>query len=168
MWRKRREQRFLEARFFRDSWNPDHVAFDEYRGLGIFASTMTVKPEIAFQKYAGFLRADKIKHLQQKFPRSNYQSTSEWAEAVINEIETVLIPATPGFEPEPGKKVDLQEHNREMKAKFQTVDVMVDSITLFERDLDVRDRLDGMIFRLVKYLIQLKSMQQMLRQISAE
>jgi hypothetical protein len=170
MWRKRREQRFIEAKFYRDSWNPGHVAFDENNGLQAFATTMLIKPEIAFEKYATwFLRPDKIRHLKQKFPRSNYQSSSEWAEAVINEIETVLMPATPSFEPpDPGKKVDLQEPSREMAAKFQMVDVMFHSIPLFERDLDVRDRLDGMIFRQVKYLVQLKSMQQTLRQISAK
>ena len=169
MWRKRREQKFLQAKFFADSWNADHVAFDENQGLGFFATTMRFKPEIAFEKYATwFLRPKKIQHLKQKFPRWNYQSTSEWAEAVINEIETVLVPATPSLEPPgPWEKVDIvQEHRREMNSKFRMVEVMLDSIPLFERDLDLRDRLDGMIFRQVKYLIQLKSMQQMLQQTS--
>jgi hypothetical protein len=38
------------------------------------------------------LRADKINYLKQKFPRSDFESTSEWAQAVIDEINSVLIP----------------------------------------------------------------------------
>jgi len=55
---------------------------------------MEQKPETAFDEYANrCLRPDKVKHLQKQFPRSNFKSSSEWAKAVINEINSVLLPA---------------------------------------------------------------------------
>jgi hypothetical protein len=164
MWRKLRAQKFVRTKLEIDTWDPSKVAFDENSGLSDFAARMIAEPETAFEKYASKrLRPDKIKHLKQKFPRSKYQSTSEWAEAVINEIETVLLPATPSLEPpQPGEKVDLlNEVFRKIAAKFQMFSVMIESMPLFERDLDLRGRLDGMIHRQVKYLFQLKAMQQM-------
>ena len=60
-----------------------------------FVGHMTAEPEDAFEKYAAHcLRPDKIYYLRQKFPLSDFKSTSEWAQAVINEINLVLLPAT--------------------------------------------------------------------------
>src|SRR6516162_9407586 len=66
----------------------------------IFAYRLSTKPETFFQQHAStLLRADKIKHLKERFPRSNYKSTSDWVEAIRTEIFSVLIPAVSEFDP---------------------------------------------------------------------
>jgi hypothetical protein len=94
VWRKRRAQTFLRAKLITGTCDPHSSTFDERRGLNVFIDCMRSEPETAFERYASIdLRANTISHLKQKFPRSNYQSTSEWAEAVITEIKSVLLPA---------------------------------------------------------------------------
>jgi hypothetical protein len=94
MWRKRRAQRMLRAKLVLSTWDPHSPTFDECYGLDLFISCMRSEPEAAFERHASkVLRPDAISHLKQTFPRSNYQSTSEWAQAVIMEIKSVLLPA---------------------------------------------------------------------------
>jgi hypothetical protein len=96
MWRKRRAQKFLQSDSFANAIDPGHPAFDEAFGFVRFMFVIRFEPETAFEKHArSCLRTDKINYLKQRFPRSNYQSTSEWAEAIIKEIKSVLLPATP-------------------------------------------------------------------------
>jgi hypothetical protein len=96
MWRKRRAQKMLRAKLSMNTWQPDSRIFDERRGLNLFIYCLRSEPETAFERPASvLLSADNISRLTRKFPRSNYQSTSEWAEAVIGEIKSVLLPAAP-------------------------------------------------------------------------
>ena len=107
MWRKRRSQKFLRAKLVANTFDPNHPAFDERRGLLILCDRMHREPETALEKATLYLHPDTIAYLKQKFPRANYQSTSEWAAAVLNEIQTVLLPAIPSLEPpNPGEKAD--------------------------------------------------------------
>jgi hypothetical protein len=122
-----------------------------------------------FERHASaFLRPDAIRHLKQEFPRSNYPSTSEWAEAVIMEIKSVLLPAAPPSmeATEPGEG-DLPEPLRQMPGEFQVIASITHARKDFEADLNLHERLDAMIHRQVKHLIQLKAMKQMLHQTSA-
>jgi hypothetical protein len=52
-------------------------------------------------------------------------------------------------------------------AADQTATVLAHAKELFEEELNLRERLDGMIDRKVKQLMQVKAMKQMLRQTSA-
>jgi hypothetical protein len=104
MWRKRRAQRFIQAKLKRDTFYAGSPAFDETRGLALFAHFVDLAPEVALESCGNLLLSpDRLSHLKQKFPRSNYQSTKDWAEAIQREIQSVLHPAAA---PEPGKKVD--------------------------------------------------------------
>jgi hypothetical protein len=164
MWRKRRAQKMLRAKLIASTYDPGSPAFDERRGLNFFISCLRSEPETAFERPASvLLRADSISHLTRKFPRSNYQSTSEWAEAVIAEIKSVLLPAAcPSLEPaEPGEG-DLPEPLRTM-----VVGASILRKKELEDELNLRERLEAMIDRKVKHLIQLKAMKQMLRQTAA-
>ena len=97
-WRKLRSRRFAEAKAISNSFRPDHPAFDETRGLIAFGYQLCREPETAFAQYASnFLRADKIRYLNQKFPRQNFASIEEWTIAVVEEVKSVLLPAAPGF-----------------------------------------------------------------------
>ena len=96
MWRKRRAQKILCAKLISSTYDRGSPAFDERRGLNLFIYCLRSEPETAFERTASvLLSADSISHLTRRFPRSNCQSTSEWAEAVIAEIKLVLLPAAP-------------------------------------------------------------------------
>jgi hypothetical protein len=165
MWRKRRAQKMLRARLIASTYDPGSPAFDERRGLDCFIYCLRSEPETAFERPASvLLSADNISHLTRKFPRSNYQSTSEWAEAVIAEIKSVLLPAAlPSLEAAELGEGDLPERLRTMVlgASF------LREKELFEDELNLRERLEAMIHRQVKHLAQLKAMKEMLRQTSA-
>jgi hypothetical protein len=85
--------------------------------------------------------------LRQKFPQANFQSVSEWVCAIRNEIASVLLPAAErfdGFTPMVGRD-----------AAFFTPEVIKHELTLDER-------IDAMIDRAGKRLVQAKAMKQML------
>jgi len=170
MWRKLRAQRFLQGELIANTYDIRSPSFDERWGLNIFICCLRWEPETAFERRASrILMADTISHLTQKFPRSNYQSTSEWAGAVIMEIESVLLPAAPPSlaATEPGA-CNWPEPVRKMVVERQVAASIVHAKNLFEDDLNLRERLDAMIHRQFKHLIQLKAMKQMLRQTSPE
>jgi hypothetical protein len=170
MWRKIRAQKYLQIILMQNSFDPRSPFFDEAYGLCNFMFELRTQPELAFEKEADrWLLPEKIKYLKEKFPRSSYQSTSEWAQEVLDEIETVLLPAIPRLEaPEPWQKVECGiEEALTLAAEAQTATVLAHAKELFEEELNLRERLDGMIDRKVKHLMQVKAMKQMLRQTSA-
>jgi hypothetical protein len=112
------------------------------------------------------LTTDTINHLKQKFQRSNYQSASEWAEAVITEINSVLLPAALPSTTALGER-DLPEPLRKWVIESQVAGSFLEEKELFDDELNLRERLEAMIDRKVKHLVQLKAMKQMLRQTSA-
>jgi hypothetical protein len=170
MWRKRRAQRFLRTKLITSTYDPGSPTFDERRGLDLFILCLRAEPEAAFERMASrLLTAATISHLEQKFPRSNYQSTPEWAEAVITEIKSTLLPAAPPSleATEPGEG-DLPEPLRKMVVERKVSESIQNAKEDFEADLNLRQRLEAMIDRKIKHLIQLKAMKQMLRQTSIE
>ena len=93
IWRKHRAQRFLEIQLTKNFCNPNHPSYDEYFALSNFAGVLRFQPEVAFEKYASrALKPEMDTFLRQKFPRDEFASKSEWAQAVVSEIETVLLP----------------------------------------------------------------------------
>lgn len=169
MWRKLRSQKFTRGKVIASSFDPRHPAFDETRGLVIFIEFMRHLPETTFEKSAHeFLRADKVNHLKQKFSRSNYQSTSEWAKAVIKEVQSFLPPPTPNFD-RLGLSIEMRDCVEVMREAQDDSQLFVSAIhggEFLEHDLNLRDRLDAKIARLTKELIEIKAMKQMLRRTS--
>lgn len=156
VWRKRRLQKFLEVQVTRNLGDPNHPSYYETLGLSVFAAALQLKPEAAFEDYArDLLRSDRIEYLKKKFPRPSFRSTSEWAEAMISEIRSVLIPGSKVEDPQ-------AEVYSELNLSAATV-----SGDLFKQELALDERLDAMIDRAVKRLIQTKAMKQMLRQTDA-
>jgi hypothetical protein len=135
-----------------------------------FLWDMRSEPEMAFEKHANScLCADKINHLQQKFPRANYKSTEEWAEAIMTEISTELLPAALRFELKPGEKLDnYSEAFRQVAVEAKLFLCVIHAREFLDDELDVRERLDAGIARAVKHLVQTKAMKQMLGQTSVE
>ena len=131
---------------------------------------MRSKAEMAFEKYASsYLRADKINHLKQKFPRSDYKSTGEWVEAIITGIRTKLVPAALGPRLKPGEQLDdYSEAFRKIAVEMRLFLCIIHAREFLDDELNVLERLDGRIARAVKHLVQTKGMKQLLRQTSAE
>ena len=147
VWRKRRVQEFLAIQMLNNSANPMHPSYGEILGLVSFAALMTTEPEVAFGEYANrTLRADKINYLKQNFPRSNFESTSEWAQAVIDV---------------PNSVIDKQQGGH-LVALSRSAATFSDDV--FNQELALDQRIDAMIDRAVKRLIQIKTMKQMLGQ----
>jgi hypothetical protein len=166
MWRKCRAQRFVQAKLRAATFDARTPAFDESRGLAIFGYVMATAPEVAFETCANkFLSAKMSDRLKQKFPRSSYQSTTDWAEAILTDIQSFLQPAAAR---EPGKKIDdLTMAIVKLILEWSTVNTVHYAAEFLEDELKLRERLEAMIDRKVKHLIQLKAMKQMLRQTSA-
>ena len=170
-WRKLRSRRFAQAKAIANSLSPDHPAFDEARGLIAFGYLMCREPETAFAEYASkLLRADKIRYLNQKIPRQNFESITEWAAAVAEEIKSVLLPATPGFATlEPEEKLGpVTEALRMETIKMHLFVTTIHISEFLEHDLDQCSRLDARIARLIKELVEIKTMKQVLRRTSID
>jgi hypothetical protein len=167
-WRKLRSRRFVQAKAISNSLRPDHPAFDEARTLIAFCIRMCHEPETAFAQHAStYLRADTIRHLNQKFPRQNFASTADWAAAVVEEIKSVLLPGTPGF-----AALDQERLHPAIEAfrvdfiKMQSFVTTIHMREFLDDDLEQCSRLDARIARLTKELVEIQTMKQMLRRTS--
>jgi hypothetical protein len=168
MWRKRRGQRFVQAKLMVATFDPGSPAYDERHGVALFAYAMATAPEVAFETCGKFLPAEMPDRLKQKFPRSSDQSTTDWAEAILTEIQSMLQPAAAR---QPGRKLDDLTAAAKAVVKLileqRTVNTVGYATEFLEDELKSRERLEAMIDRKTKHLIQLKAMKQMLRQTSA-
>ena len=163
IWRKRRLQKFLEARLLKNSSDINHPSFDVGQGLFSFAWIMDSetkrgeKPEKIFAKYAPqLLGSGIVESLQNKYPRAAFATGTEWAAAIVKEVNSNLLPRYSGDNPEVI-----------VKQKWQ---VSLQNFTNdeFREELAIDERLEAMIDRAIKRLIQLKAMKQILGQAPAE
>ena len=126
----------------------------------MFLSRLRAEPETCFKQYAKkYLRPDKIDDLQQKFPRTNYQSTAEWAKAITTEILSGLLPAKPQFEaPELGYGADeLEQALRDWRTDQQLVGSIAYARELLEYELKETERLNAMIVKQTRHCAELKA-----------
>jgi hypothetical protein len=151
IWRKRRIQKFIEVEIRKNMVSPDHESYDETMGLTGFATCMAISPEVTFERAGQLLRADKVHYLKQKFRRSNFGSTSEWAQAVIEEINAVLLPKSRIFNAEAADRADFILSHATMWGD------------LFDKELELEERLDATIDGLIKRLTQLKAVKSLVR-----
>ena len=167
-WRKLRSRRFAQAKAISNSLNPKHPAFDEARGLITFGYLMCREPETAFAEHAStYLRADKIHHLNQKFPRQNFEAAADWAAAVVDEIKSGLLPGTPGFAALDRERLDpATEAFRGEIVKMHSFVTTIHMREFLDDDLEQCSRLDARIARLTKELVEIQTMKQMLRRTS--
>ena len=168
--RKLRSRRFALAKAISNSLRPDHPAFDEARGLIAFGYFLCREPETAFAQYASnFLRADKIRYLNQKFPRQNFASIEEWTLAVAEEVKSVLLPASSGFARlEPDKLGPATEALRTGIIKMQSFVTTIHARDFLDDDLEQQERLDARIARLRRELVEIKTAKQVLRRTSKD
>jgi hypothetical protein len=110
---------------------------------------VSYRPDKSFAEYnlvlARALSVERGNELKQKFPQQNFGSASEWAQAVKNEITSVLLP-------------EIGEPSDKALLVLSTATLPQD---LFKHELALDERLDAMIDRAIKRLIQTKVMKQM-------
>jgi hypothetical protein len=167
-WRKLRSRRFAQAKAISNSLNPKHPAFDEARGLITFGYLLCREPETAFAEHAStYLCADKIRHLNQKFPRQNFESIEDWAAVVVDEIKSGLHPGTPGFAALDRDRLDpATEAFRSEIVKMHSFVTTIHMREFLDDDLEQQERLDARIARLRKELVEIKTTKQILRRTS--
>ena len=165
IWKRRRLRKFIQTQLIGGMFHPSTPAFNETWGFMAFTHWLHTEPETCFEKHANkHLRADKINYLKQKFPRSNYQSTSQWVEAITKEIFSVLIPAVSGeLVPEPGQE-QMMEALRRWKDDRQVAATILQAVELLDYEFKQSELLEQRIERKTKSLFQLKTMEQMLGQ----
>jgi hypothetical protein len=98
-----------------------------------------------FEAWLRGLPTQKANDLRRKFPRENFQSDSDWVEAVQHEIKSNLLPAATPV-----------EHLVGPSASVLFTDEAI------EHDIGIEERIDAMIDRAIKRLVQTKAMKQML------
>ena len=164
MWGKRRAQQFRSVQLLTNTLDVNHPAFDELVGLQFFTLQLQRHPETAFDLWSGrLLRPDKIKYLNQKFPRSRFTLTSQWVKAIVNEIRAVLAPeALPPPPKLPGEVHELMTKAHEFTEQLAALRSATLSRDLFDDELAMTERFDAIIDRLIKRLIHLKVTKQML------
>jgi hypothetical protein len=164
MWRLRRLQKAVQTELCQNTFDPQHPAFMEDWGFIVFGSCLRADPETCFEEHAKkYLRPDKVNYLKQKFPRSNYQSTSEWAKAVINEIDFVLYPSCCATKAAESSKLDdkVNEAAREWKADQQVKGSIVYARELLDYLDKETERLEAKIRKQTHYCAELKAMEDM-------
>jgi hypothetical protein len=155
MCHKRRVQKLRNIQLIKNVLDSSHPSFHEELGMQFFLKVLRVDPDYAIKKARRFLRASNAEYLKNKFPLSNFKSNREWADAVMNEINSGRMPVSlPDDHPAAvlGEALDsLAAFNEDS----------------FDKELKLDERLDLMIDRAVKRLVQTKAMKQMLGQTGA-
>jgi hypothetical protein len=160
MWRLRRMKKSVQTELYLNTFDPHHPAFNEAWGFAMFLSRLRAEPETCFKQYAKkYLRRDKIDDLEQKFPRTDYQSTAEWAKAITTEILSGLLPAKPQFEaPELGYGADeLEQALREWRTDQQVKGSVAYARELLEYELKETERLNAVIVKQTRHCAELKA-----------
>jgi hypothetical protein len=147
IWRKRRMQRFLSSEMLRCSLDPNHAYHDEAFALRTLSQCIEEAPDEVDVALRG-LSARNADHLRENFPRGKFESTSQWVRAIQEEVTSVLLPRAERFSFDTETLIVRD-------AAFFTVEVIKD-------ELAVDARIDAMIDRAVKRLVQTKAMKQML------
>jgi hypothetical protein len=173
-WKQRRLRRFMQTKLSSTAFDSSNPAFDEVLGLMMFAGRLRSKPETGFEHASKYLLPDKINHLKQKFARSNYQATSEWAEAIFNEIVLVLIPGIQEDKPLEAPELaddlrdnfreNFREASRQWRADCRVTLGIMHASELLEYEFKQGELLEARIARKIKSLFELKAMEQMLGQ----
>jgi hypothetical protein len=154
VWRKRRLQKFLTAQVQNHSVDPKHVWYDEKLGLISWHLAIRRDPENAFRVIESYLLPLRIDHFKQpKFARSEFPSTSEWADAILKETDSLFANI-------------CMDPPAELYAMYQSAEAY--SGDLFNQELALDERLDAMVDRAFKRLMQIKAVKPMLGAASAD
>jgi hypothetical protein len=150
-WRKGRIQGFLLGKAVACSFDPTHPAYNEVSALRDFCGLLEIAPDL-LDKRLYMLSEDVRRHLEIEVPPKNFTSISARARAIQKEITSVLLPALERVE----KPVEV--------CLSESAEIV--SMEDFQHEIALEERIDAMIDRATKRLIQIKAMKQMLGQPS--
>jgi hypothetical protein len=150
IWLKRRFQLFLMVKATRNAGNPDHPSYDERIGLAAFLAHAKMFPGDAFSHGSHFLRKEQLESLVKAYPKENFESETEWFAAIQNAITSSLFPIYDAV------YTDSETYFALMNSAATFSD------NLFDRAIAVEERINAMIDRATKRLIQIKAMKQVL------
>jgi hypothetical protein len=156
IWLKRRFQLFLMVKATRDAGNPDHPSYDERIGLAAFLAYAKNSPEDAFSHGSHYLRKEQLESLMKGYPKTNFKSETEWFAAIENAITSTLFPIYDA----------VYSDSETYYALMNSAATFSDD--LFDRAIALDERLNAMIDRATKRLIQIKAMKQVLGHTSKE
>jgi hypothetical protein len=163
VWRKRRLQKFLHAEIEICRFDREHPLYDEAEGLRNLLNIMEAAPILDLLEAPDLLASDLFESvirlviesapshvaviLERMCPREQFKSASDWL-AVLRQVTSSLLRGLEDRGEEPDVLLDRS-------AKVHTPDVV-------NHELAVDERIDAMIDRAVKRLVQTKAMKQML------
>jgi hypothetical protein len=150
IWLKRRFQLFLMVEAEKNARNPDHPSYDERTGFLGFLTHAKMFHEDAFSHASHFLPKGLLEGLVKQYPKTNFKPETEWFAAVEKGITSSLLPMYDSLYSE-------SETYRTLMNSAATF-----SGDLFERAIALDERLNAMIDRATKRLIQIKAMKQVL------
>ena len=153
IWRKRQMQAFLKSELEKHSCDPNHMAYNEAKVLRVLYHSIETEPD-KFETSLTGLPTQKADDLRRKFPRKDFQSDSDWVKAVQHEIASNLLPAAMRL----GPVENIVAHSASVLFTDEAID----------HDIGVEERIDAMIDRAIKRLVQTKAMKQMLSSSTIE
>ncbi len=184
VWRKRRVQKLLQAEIEMCRFDPKHPAHDEAHKLSKFLQIMQSAPfvecdEIAPETFEQFYKELETRfvpihhanYLREKCPRQNFESSSAWLRALRHEIASILLPSFEILVEPPesllSRSANFLTPNVGQPAKSDAgQSVKLYSPDVFKRELALDERIDVMIDRAIKRLVQTKAMKQVLGRTS--
>jgi hypothetical protein len=147
-WNGRRCQKFLHAKAEGCKFDPEHPLFDEGQAVAAFYFIVKGAPD-EFDRALACLSGRHAEHLGKKFRQDNFESNSDWLQALKHEIYSVLLPTVEPFEKLP-IEVLLDRSSRIL------------SPDKFERHLAILERIEATKDRLIRRLMQLKAVKECL------
>jgi len=157
VWRKRRLQKFRHAEIEMCRSNPEHPLYNEAQGLRTLLNTIEMDLDLKESRpdlFEGCIRIAILSApsylgtwLERRCPREEFESVSDWFWML-----RVIISGLLRSHEQRGEDPDVL---LDRSAKVHTPDVV-------DRELAVEERIDAMIDRAVKRLVQIKATKQML------
>jgi hypothetical protein len=148
IWRKRRIQKFIAGKVGMRELDPHHSGFDKDTFLFAYELTKTVDPQFVERWVAACPDAFR-QHFAAEYPKATLDlvEPAELAKKLRAQLDE-LLKRPPGPEPTPNMRL------------VKSADILGED--LFKQELMMEERLDAMIDRAVKRLVQAKAVKQML------
>jgi hypothetical protein len=149
MWRKGRLQKFLRGKVAEHKLDAGHPAYDEPATLRGFSGVLEFAPDCLDELLnCRVLSQERKEHLKLKFPAEDFETTAARARAIQNEINSVILPS-------------LERCEKPVEVSYLEAAHIVTQEE-FKDEIAIEERIDTMIDRAVKRLVQAKAMKQML------
>jgi len=155
IWRKGRLQKFLWAKVIASQIDASHPAYDEIAALRGFSGVLEFAPDCLDELLScRFLSRERKEHLKRKFPPEDFETTLAHARAIQKEINSVILPS-------------LERCEKPLEVYcLQAADILPPDD--FKNEIALEERIDAMIDRAVKRLVQAKAAKEMLRTSSPQ